>query len=411
MPLYHYKARDKSGNDMDGNREAKDKYDLARALRAEGVLPIFISETGADKSVGWRSKKINDYIPSFLKRVSLEEKLNFTRNIAVMIGAGVSLSKALEVMARQTQNDKFKTVILAITDAIKNGRSFADAIGEHKTVFPKFYQEMVRAGEKSGKLEESLKLIALQLKKDYALRRKVRGAMVYPVIVMIAMVGIGILMLIYVVPTLITTFEELKVQLPLSTRLIIFVSQSILQSGLILLAGAAVAGYGAYRWAKSKMGKTQLDWLFTHLPVIKGINQKFNSARTCRTLSSLISSGVDILEAISITKEVLQNHLYQNILDDARAKIQRGETISKAFLSSGELYPSLVGEMIGIGEETGELSQMLLRLASFYESEVSQATKDLSTVIEPALMILMGVVVGFFAVSMISPMYNLVGAF
>ncbi|OGF59773.1 hypothetical protein A2W40_01530, partial [Candidatus Giovannonibacteria bacterium RIFCSPHIGHO2_01_45_12] len=336
---------------MDGNREAKDKYDLARALRAEGVLPIFISETGADKSVGWRSKKINDYIPSFLKRVSLEEKLNFTRNIAVMIGAGVSLSKALEVMARQTQNDKFKTVILAITDAIKNGRSFADAIGEHKTVFPKFYQEMVRAGEKSGKLEESLKLIALQLKKDYALRRKVRGAMVYPVIVMIAMVGIGILMLIYVVPTLITTFEELKVQLPLSTRLIIFVSQSILQSGLILLAGAAVAGYGAYRWAKSKMGKTQLDWLFTHLPVIKGINQKFNSARTCRTLSSLISSGVDILEAISITKEVLQNHLYQNILDDARAKIQRGETISKAFLSSGELYPSLVGEMIGIGEE------------------------------------------------------------
>jgi len=193
--------------------------------------------------------------------------------------------------------------------------------------------------------------------------------------------------------------------------LIIFVSQSILQSGLILLAGAAVAGYGAYRWAKSKMGKTQLDWLFTHLPVIKGINQKFNSARTCSTLSSLISSGVDILEAISITKEVLQNHLYQNILDDARAKIQRGETISKAFLSSGELYPSLVGEMIGIGEETGELSQMLLRLASFYESEVSQATKDLSTVIEPALMILMGVVVGFFAVSMISPMYNLVGAF
>jgi len=173
----------------------------------------------------------------------------------------------------------------------------------------------------------------------------------------------------------------------------------------------AILGYFIYRWGKSQIGKEQIDWILTRLPVIKGINQKFNAARTCRTLSSLISSGVNILEAISITKEVLQNHFYQNILEDARLKIQRGETISRAFLSSESLYPPLVGEMTAIGEETGELSQMLLRLASFYESEVSQATKDLSTIIEPLLMIVIGIIVGFFAVSMISPMYNLVGAF
>lgn len=407
MPLYHFKARDVTGGEVEGNREAKDQYELARSLRAEGTVPLFVVETGAVR----KRKNLNDYIPQFLKRISLEEKLNFSRNTAVMIGAGVSLSKALEVMARQTANEKFKAVILNIADSIKKGRSFADSIGDHPAVFPKFFQEMVRAGEKSGKLEESLKLIALQLKKDYTLRKKVRGAMVYPVIVMIAMVGIGILMLIYVVPTLISTFEELKVELPLSTQIIILVSKSILKSGLIFLVGAIIAGYGAYRWAKSQGGKKQIDWLWTHLPIIKGINQKFNAARTCRTLSSLISSGVNILEAISITKDVLQNHLYQNILEDARAKIQRGETISKAFLSSGDLYPPLVGEMIAIGEETGELSHMLLRLATFYESEAAQATKDLSTVIEPALMIFIGVVVGFFAISMISPMYNLVGAF
>ena len=408
MPLFHYKAKDKEGRDAEGEREGKDKYDLARALRAEGMTPLFILEAGGASG---GKKTLNDHISNFFKRISLEEKLNFTRNTAVMIGAGVSLAKALEVMARQTANEKFKIVILAMVENIKKGKNFSDAIGEHPEVFPKFYQEMARAGEKSGKLEESLKLVALQLKKDYTIRRKVRGAMVYPAIVVASMIGIGILMMIYVVPTLVATFKELKVELPLSTRFIIFISESILQSGLIFLFAAAVLGYFGYRWGRSQSGKDKFDWLFTHLPVIKGINQKFNSARTCRTLSSLISSGVNILEAITITKGVLQNHLYQNILEDARLKIQRGETISKAFLSSGNLYPPLVGEMTAIGEETGELSQMLLRLASFYENEVNQATKDMSTIIEPLLMIVIGIVVGFFAVSMISPMYNLVGAF
>src|SRR3989344_6030523 len=179
MPLYHYKARDKEGRDVEGEREGKDKYDLAHALRAEGMTPLFVLEAG----VSGRKKTLNNYIPDFLKRISLEEKLNFTRNIAVMIGAGVSLAKALEVMERQARNQKFKAVILSMVDAIKRGKNFSDAIGEHSDTFPKFYQEMTRAGEKSGKLEESLKLVALQLKKDYALRRKVRGAMVYPIIV------------------------------------------------------------------------------------------------------------------------------------------------------------------------------------------------------------------------------------
>ena len=239
MPLYHYKAKDKEGRDAEGEREAKDKYDLAHALRAEGMTPLFILESGGAA----RKKTLNDYIPNFLNRISLEEKLNFTRNTAVMIGAGVSLTKSLEIMARQTTNEKFKIVILAMEEAIKKGKNFSDALGEHPEVFPKFYQEMARAGEKSGKLEESLKLVAMQLKKDYSLRKKVRGAMVYPAIVVIAMIGIGILMMIYVVPTLISTFKELKVELPLSTRFIIFISESILQSGLIFLGAAIILGY------------------------------------------------------------------------------------------------------------------------------------------------------------------------
>lgn len=407
MPLYHYKGRNKEGREIEGDRETKDQYELAHILRAEEIVPLFVVESSAQK----RKRNLNDYIPQFLQRISLEEKLNFTRNIAVMIGAGVSLNKALDVMSRQTQNPKFKKTITEMSNSIKKGKPFAEAIGEHLDVFPKFYQEMAKAGEKSGKLVESLKLVALQLKKDYVLRRKIRSAMVYPIIIMIAMVGIGILMLIYVVPTLVATFNELHAELPLSTRFVIFISSALLQSGFIFLVAAALIVYAAFRWKRSERGKRQMDWIFTHLPIIKGINQKFNAARTCRTLSSLISSGVEILEAITITQGVLQNHYYKNVLEDARNKIQRGETISRSFLSANVLYPPLVGEMIAIGEETGELSQMLLRLAAFYEGEVAQATKDLSTIVEPVLMIFIGIIVGFFAISMISPMYNLVGSF
>ncbi len=412
MAQYHYKARDSAGADVEGNREAKDQYELAKTLRAEGFSPTYVVDAAKKKGGLFAKKfKLGDYIPSFLKRVKLEEKMNFARNTAVMVGAGLALTKALEVMVRQTENEKFKEIIRSLVETIKRGKTFADALGQFPSVFPKYFQEMVRAGEKSGKLEESLKLVAMQLKKDYTLRRKVRSAMIYPAIVMVAMVGIGILMLIYVVPTLVETFSELNVDLPLSTRVVVFLSQSLLQSGIFVGLGAILIGYGAYRFFKTAQGKNYLDWGFIHAPIIKGINKKFNAARTCRTLSSLLSSGVDVLEALSITKGVLQNHYYQDVLDDARERIQKGETISKSFLSADTVFPPLMGEMMAVGEETGELSHMLLRLAIFYETEVTAATKDLSTVVEPLMMIVIGAVVGFFAISMISPMYNLVGAF
>ena len=406
MPLYHYKARDKEGRDAVGDKDAKDQYELSHALHADGLTVISITEANIVKR-----KKLSEYIPTFFQSIWLEEKMNFTSNIAVMIGAGLSLTRALEVMSRQTANARFKAVVLAMTEIIKQGKTLSDALGMYPAIFPTFFQEMVRAGEKSGKLEDALKLTALQFKKDYALTKKVRSAMIYPVIIMCAMIGIGIVLLIYVVPTLVKTFKELNVQLPVSTQLIIYVSESIVERGLILFLGTAGIAYGLYRWLRSPKSKFIKDWIFIHAPVIGAVNQKFNAARTCRTLSSLISSGVNIVEALSVTEGVLQNHAYQNVVKSAKEKIQKGETISRAFLSAEGLYPVLVGEMMSVGEETGELARMLMRLAAFYENEVSVATKDLSAIIEPLMMIIIGVVVGFFAISMISPMYNLAGAF
>lgn len=404
MPLFYYTGRSKDGLSVNGSREANDQYVLARALRAEGTTVLSVLEKDTQKQKSW-----NIQLPMFLQRISLEEKINFTRNTAVMIGAGLSLVKAMEVMSRQTHNPKFKSIILEISDTIKRGKTFGEALSEYQSVFPKYYQEMVKAGEKSGNLENSLKLVAMQLNKDYTLRRKIKSAMMYPLIIFIAMIGIGILMLIYVVPTLVSTFSEINVDLPKSTKLVIYVSNLLLNNGLMMLGIVVVLGGLFYRLLKTNRGKNIIDIIFVKLPVIGGINKKFNAARTCRTLSSLISSGVSILEAISITQGVLQNHLFKIVLDNSKERIQRGEAIAKSFLDAEKLYPPLVGEMIAVGEETGELSQMLLRLAIFYENEVAAATKDLSTIIEPVLMILIGAVVGFFAISMISPMYSLVG--
>src|SRR3989344_4787166 len=268
---------------------------------------------------------------------------------------------------------------------------------------------MVVSGEKSGKLEESLKFVTLQLSKDYALRKKVRGAMIYPAIVLLSMVAIAILMMMFVVPSLVATFKELNVDLPASTSFIIFVSNIIQSSGVFFAVILAMVLYATFYFLKTDFGQKILDYIFAYTPPIKDINRKFNAARVCRTLSSLLSSGVSIVESFEITKELIENRLYKRVLENASISVKKGEAISKSFLSPDSLFPSLMGELIAVGEETGKISAMLFDLAKFYENEVNSATKEISTVIEPILMIVIGVGVGFFAISMISPMYNLAG--
>lgn len=406
MPLFIFKAKDSDGKVIEGSREAPDKYDLARILRGENLTPITVEEKKENIS-----KKIEKFLSEFFEKVSLEEKMNFARNVGVMVGSGVSLSRAFEIISRQTKNQKFKSTVLDMAELVKMGGSFADALKKHPKIFPKFFMEMVRSGEKSGTLEESLQIISLQLRKDYALRKKVKSAATYPVIVIIAMIMIAVLMIIYVIPSLTQTFSELNIDLPASTAFLIFLSSFIIEHSFIFAFLIASIIVGGFYFLRSAAGHKFSDLFFSHVPPFREINRKFNAARTCRTLSSLLDAGVGVVEAMEITKEVLNNHLYKTVLEEAVDIIKKGEQISKAFLNKKSLYPPLVGEMIGIGEETGKLSPMLLKLAQFYENEVAVSTKDLSTVIEPILMLVIGAGVGFFAISMISPMYNLAGGF
>jgi len=397
-----YAAKSMAGEEQKGSREAKDKFELAKSLRDEGYVLISAEEK---KSRG------AFVMPSFLGRVSVAERMIFARNLAVMVAAGLPLARSLEILSQESKNQKFKETLLAVAALIKKGTNFSEALKEFPSVFSSLFVAMTASGERTGKLEEALKLIAHQLKREYDLQRKIRGAMIYPAVIIFAMVGIGILMLIYVVPTLISTFQELNIELPLLTRIVIGISDFLINHlilGILLIITLILSVYSA---ARSKAGKSTIDAVILKIPVIAGLVRKNNAARTCRTLGSLVGSGVEILEALDITQNVLQNHYYKNILTEAKKSVEKGEPISKIFIANSKLYPSLVGEMMAIGEEIGKLSEMLFRLAVFYENEVGQATKDLSTIIEPALMIIIGAVVGLFAVSMIQPLYNIVGSF
>lgn len=400
---FKYRIRDKEGVETEGEREATDRFALARELRAEGQMVILAQPV---------QKGVRSFLEKFtLGSVKMKDKIVFASNLSAMVSAGLSLSRALSVMARQTANKKFKAVITGLGELLAKGDSLASALGVYPDVFPPVFTAMVSAGEESGKLPQSLQVVADQLMKSYDLRRKVRGAMIYPTIIVIVIITIGILMMIFLVPNLTAIFTELNAELPLSTRVVIGTSNFLSQHTFWFLGGLLAFIVGVVSFFRSPRGKFALSYLAIHLPLIKSIVFKVNSAVTMRTLSSLLSSGVGMVEALTITGRVIQNHYYQAILAECGVAISKGKPLSAVFKLHEKLYPILVGEMVEVGEETGKLSELLLKGALFYEEEVSQATKNLSTVIEPALMIFIGIAVGFFAVSMIGPIYSLSEAF
>lgn len=400
---FSYYAKKISGEEMKGVLEAKDKYDLARVLRQQGLMLVSCKEDGEKKSFSSLGLHIFGHVP-------VTEKMFFSRNLSVMVSAGVSISRGLEILSRQTKNKKFKKTIEGVMESIKKGTSMSEGMKQYPDVFSLIFIAMVKVGEESGRLSDSLGLVSDQMERDHNLIKKIRGALMYPSIIVIAMILIGILMLIYVVPTLVSTFQELGVELPLSTRIIIAISNFLSQNTIAFFGILFAAVAGAVLFLRSSNGKKLVGNVLLHLPIFSELTKKVNSARTARTMASLISAGVDVLESLNITREVIQNDNFKKVLEEARGSIQKGEPVSESFKRASNLYPVLVGEMMAVGEETGKFSDMLLRVAVFYEDEVTETTKDMSTIIEPILMVLIGAVVGFFALSMIKPMYSMVNA-
>lgn len=387
--------------------EATDQHSLYEELKKSGDSVISAVE---DKGRGKRRPFLN--LVGFLGRVGMAEKINFAKNLGAMIESGLPMTRALSVLERQTRNKKLKMVISKITQGVGHGESLSQSISDFPEVFSPLFISMVKAGEESGSITKSLKSVAEQMEKNYLLIKRLRGAMIYPAIVVSVMIIISILLLIFLVPTLTQTFSELNLDLPLSTRIIIglssFLKDNTLSSLLLIIFFVSSVVF----IFRTPGGKRFLGFSFLRLPIISTLIKESNSARTARTLSSLLSAGVDFLVAIKITRDVIQNHFYKKILEKAEASVRKGDSIASVFLedSAQKLYPPFVGEMVSIGEETGKLSEMFSNVADFYEEEVNQKTKNFSTIVEPVLMVCIGLFVGIFAVSMLGPIYSLVDA-
>lgn len=396
--LFKYKIKNKEGNITEGTTEAVDRFAVARDFREKGITPILIEEQ--------KKNSFNISLDGIFGGVKMQDLILFTKNLSGMLKAGLSAGRALSVLEKQTPKAFFKKIITDLIDEINNGGTLSGGLAKKPKAFSPLFVSMVRAGEESGNLAGALTEIAMNLEKANSLTKKVKGAMMYPGVIISAMVIIGILMFAFVVPTLANTFKELGVTLPPTTRFVLWLGDAISNNLVLTLLGVVFLGIGLYFLFTAKASQKYIDFVVLKLPVFGTMARELNTARTARTLSSLILSGVSITRAIEITRDVVQNVYYKKVMEDAVKSVEKGLPFAKIFDENPKLYPVMMTEMVQVGEETGKLADMLQEIAIFYENEIENKTKNLSTIIEPILMILIGAGVGFFALSMITPLYS-----
>ncbi|MBI5731764.1 MAG: type II secretion system F family protein [Candidatus Magasanikbacteria bacterium] len=352
-------------------------------------------------------EKIWTKIKSRWQPIKFTEKIFLFENLRVMLKAGLSIVESLQIAAAQTPNLRLRKILSEVTAHIEKGTSLSETLEKFPGLFPSIYVKMVAAGEVAGKLDESLNEIVAQMKKTYALTAKIRGAMIYPLVILVAIVGIGVEMMVFVLPKILTIFTEMNVPLPLPTRILIATSTFLVRHGLLVavfLVALTVLG-----WRLKKNPKIKRFWhqIILRLPIFGKISKEINLARFSLTLSSLLKSAVPIIDALSITAAVATNTLYQEALAAAAQEVKSGKTIAEILEKYPTIFPPLVTQMIRVGEKSGMVENLLNQLSEYYNDEVDQVLKNISTVIEPVIIIILGVVVGGLAVAVIMPMYSL----
>ncbi len=343
-----------------------------------------------------------------LGRVNATQRTLFAKNMSMMIRSGLPIGEALGISADSAQGS-FKKVLLGVRDSVLAGGPLSDGLAQYPKAFSPLFINSVRAGEKSGTLEENLSYVSEQLRKEKELSEKIWGAMLYPIVVLIAALGLSIAIVFFVLPKITPLFEGLGVALPVTTRILIWIS------GFVQAHGAsALVGLGAFivlvSWlVRQKFSRPTTNFVILHLPVIKSLVRNSNTARFCRTLGTLIKSGLSIDEAVRISAETSSNYYYEQALRDVSRRLMSGTKLSSTLMLYENLFPKIVTRMIRVGEESGRLEETLLYLAAFFEEEVDADTKNLSVAIEPILLISIGLIVGFLALSIITPIYSITG--
>jgi type IV pilus assembly protein PilC len=398
MPTtFLWKGRTPAGEVLSGELVAEDKQELIAQLRKRRILITSVSpKTAANKQLSLKKA-----------RVTTRDQGIFTRQFATMINAGLPLVQCLNILGMQCDNPYFKKVILDVMAGVESGSTLAEAMAKHPNVFNKLYVNMVGAGEAGGVLDTIFQRLAVYLEKAEALRRKVKGALTYPAIVLFVAAGATTFMLLFIIPTFAKMFTDFGGQLPTPTRIVLGLS-GLLQHWWWLMAGSIVGGFIAFKtYYKTENGRLVCDRLFLRVPILGSVIRRAAVARFTRTLGTLISSGVPILEGLEITARTAGNAVVEGAILKTRGSISEGNTIADP-LRQSEVFPPMVVQMIAVGEQTGALDEMLSKIADFYDDEVDAAVEQLTAVIEPAMIVIMGVVVGGMLVAMYLPMFKLV---
>ncbi|MDQ4071580.1 MAG: type II secretion system F family protein [Actinomycetota bacterium] len=398
MASFAFKAFDLSGTPTRGEIEGDDKQAVASQLRGKGLIVVDIEEQ--------KSASAGDILARF-KKVKADDLTVATRQLSTMVSSGMSLLRALYVIEEQTESDLLKEAFVAVRNDVEAGISLSEALAKNPHVFNELYVAMVAAGETGGILDHTLIRVADQLEKDAALRRQIRAAMIYPSLIGGFALVVLIALVAFLVPVFEKVFKDFGGELPVITKVTVWLSHLITGQWYIALAVTALAVFAFRKWKRSERGRIQWDRFKLKVPMkIGDIVQKVALARFSRTFSGLVAAGVPMLEAIDITGKTSGNRVVEIAMDDVRESVKRGGSISAPMREVPEAFPAMVVQMVGVGEETGALESMLTKVADFYEEQVEAAVKALTSILEPLLIVVVGAIVGFIVVSMYLPMFE-----
>lgn len=398
MAVYDYKAKDIEGNSVTGAVEASSETVAVDMLKDKDLIVLSLSER--------RKRTLFQASLGFLNKVPRKEVVIFSRQLAVMISATVPIVKALNILTKQTENITFKIIVSEIADEVDGGARLSDTLGRYPQVFDDFFVYMIKSGETTGKLDETLNYLADQKEKDYDLTSKIKGAMIYPIFILGALVVVGIVMMIFVIPQLTAVLEEAGTELPWATRMLMGTSE-FLQNywwSLIVITVVSILSYRLYY--RTPGGKRQIDNIKLRIPVFGNIYKKIYLTRFSRSFSNLIASGIPLSRALGIVADVIGNNTYKEITLETIKEVEDGNSVSTVFMKHKEV-PVMLSQMLTVGEQTGRLDKILAKLADFYAKEVENLVANLVSLIEPMIIALLGAAVAVLVVSILLPLYSL----
>lgn len=401
--LYTYKAKNKEGQTIEGTVDAPTKNEAIKMLSNEGLILLSV-QSGSGKNLA----NINI---SFLQRITVKDLVMFSRQLAVMSSATLPIVQALRILSDQTENMKFQGIIDAIADDVDGGEKLSNSLEKYPKVFSDFFVAMVRSGETSGKLDKVLNYLADEQEKDYALMSKIKGAMIYPAFILVALGGVGIIMMVFVVPKMTSILQETGGELPTPTKILIGASSFLSgMGGVLLLIGIIILGIILKIILKKEKPKHYFDYFKLKLPIFGRLFQRIYLVRFTRSMATLIEGGVPLPKCLEIVADVVGNAYYKDVILNTQKDVEDGNPIATRFLETKEI-PKMISHMLSVGEKTGRIAEVLNKMTNFYAREVEALVANLISLIEPMIMILMGVAVGIMVAAVIMPMYNMASGF